>query len=57
MNINVTKDELFIIRSALRVLVADLTVNYDENPTKKKLEEIQKIEELIKKIGEQNGKS
>jgi hypothetical protein len=55
-NISVTEKELFTIRSALRVLIADQTVHYDSNPTKKKLEEINNIEKLLKKLGEQNGK-
>jgi hypothetical protein len=47
----VTKEEVFTIRSALRILISDLTVDYDKNPTKEKLEEISKVEKIAKKLG------
>jgi hypothetical protein len=57
ISISVSKEELFTIRSALRVLVSDLTTTYDDQPTKERLKEISDVENLLKRLGGANGTS
>jgi hypothetical protein len=57
ITINVTKEELFMIRSALRVTISGLSEGYEDDPTPARLEEIKKTEELLKRLGGTNGTS
>jgi hypothetical protein len=56
MSIKLNKKQIFKIGSALRILIADVTAHYDEQPTKTKLKQIEKLEKLLKYLGEYNGK-
>jgi hypothetical protein len=57
IKITVTKEELFIIRSALRVAISGISEGYEDDPTPARLEEIKKTEALLKRLGGANGAS